>query len=90
VIGCTRKKTLTLIDAPLDENFLVPGDILVSPKAFYLVHSIRKSASRIYRYQYVITCTRLSQEDETISQGRHYDIITANEAYLQMASKVES
>jgi hypothetical protein len=88
VIGLTRKKTLTLIEAPKDESFLLPGDILVSPKAFYLVHSICKSRSKLYRYQYLISCTRLSADDEVIAQGRHYEICTATKAYLEMASRV--
>jgi hypothetical protein len=88
VVGLTRKKTLTLIEAPQDESFLLPGDILASPKAFYLVHTIRKSNSK-YRYQYSISCTRLSADDEAIAQGRHYKIFPASKAYLQMALTVK-
>jgi hypothetical protein len=90
MIGLTRKKTLTLIEAPHDERFLLPGDILVSPKAFYLVHSVRKSSSQKYPYQYSISCTRLSKDDEAIAQGKHYEICPATKAYLQMASTIGS
>ena len=88
MIGLTRKQTLTLLEAPEDESFLVPGDILVSPKAFYLVHSIRKVSSKVYLYKYSISCTRLSTDDEAIAHGKHYEICTATKAYLQMASTV--
>ena len=104
MIGCTRKKTLTLLEAPEHESFLLPGDILVSPKAFYLVHSIRKmavfrgedsprkhaSVTRIYAYQYSIACTRLAPDDEAISHGRHFEIISATKEYLETASKVKA
>jgi hypothetical protein len=90
MIGLTRMKTLTMIEAPQDESFLLPGDILVSPKAFYLVHSVRKSKSKKYPYQYSISCTRLSKDDEAIAYGRHYKIFTATKEYLQMASAVGS
>ena len=90
MIGLTRKKTLTLIEEPDDESFLMPGDILVSPRAFYLVHSIRKSSSKLYPYQYAISCTRLSTDDEAIAHGRHYEICTATRAFLEMASTVGS
>jgi hypothetical protein len=90
MIGLTRKRTLTLIEAPPDESFLMPGDILASPKAFYLVHSVGKSSSKKYPYQYSISCTRLSGDDEAIAQGKHYEICPANKAFLQMASTVGS
>lgn len=85
MIGVTLKQTLTLLEAPEDENFLVPRDILVSPRAFYLVHSIRQVNSQIYRYKYTISCTRLSADDEAIAHGRHYEIFSASKAYLQIA-----
>jgi hypothetical protein len=90
VIGLTRKKTLTLINAPEDESFLLPGDILVSPRAFYLVHSIRKVSSKIYSHKYSISCTRLSADDQAIAHGKHFEICTATKEYLQMASTVRS
>jgi len=85
VIGLTKTKTLTLLDAP-EEDFLLPGDILVSPRAFYLVHSVTKKSSKRYPHQYRVSCTRLGADDEAIAQGKHLEICTATKAFLEMAS----
>jgi hypothetical protein len=84
-VGRPFNMTFTFLEAPSDIEKVQCGDILVSPKAFYLVHSSREVKSKVYPYRYSLSCSRVSPDDESIPRGKQIKIFSATKEYLEKA-----
>jgi hypothetical protein len=84
-VGRSFRQTHTFDQKPEPDWIPQVGDILVSPKAFYLVHSCHRVKSKTYPYRYSVLQSRISSDDEAIASSRKIQVCSADKAFLERA-----